>query len=322
MNTLPWRRLPLLAALVAALSCAEPAADPGRVDARVERGRYLANHVSICFYCHSDIDWKKPGFPPREDRMGAGSVPFSDAALPFLNVPNITPDPETGLGAWSDAEIRRALRCGKSRDGRRLLPVMPYFFFQEMSDADADALTAYLRTLAPVRRAVPPSQFPPPIAAMLQGLPELPERAVPEPDRSSAVAYGKYLVSLAACGDCHTPMGAGGLRIPNMEFGGGFHLKGPWGEVTSPNITPDPSGIPHYTEELFLKVMKTGDVGGRKLNAIMPWGYYHGMKDDDLRAILAYLRTLRPVSHRVDNTSPPKPCATCGRRHGLGELNR
>jgi hypothetical protein len=68
--------------------------------------------------------------------------------------------------------------------------------------------------------------------------------------------------------------------------------------------------------------MRTGEIGGRRLNAIMPWGCYHGMTDDDLRCILAYLRTLPPVRHRVDNTSPPTPCATCGGTPGLGELNR
>jgi cytochrome c553 len=295
---------------------------PKKEESPVERGRYLANHVAICFYCHSDIDWKKPGNPPKADRLGAGSVPFSDATMPFLNVANITPDRETGIGAWSDEEIRRAIRCGKSRDGRKLFPVMPYFFLQEMSDADSNALVAYLRSLKPVKNVVPPSPFPPPLVGMLKGLPELPDRSVPEPDRSSPVAYGKYLVSLAACGDCHTPMRPDGSRIPTMMFGGGFHMKGLWGEVTSPNITPDPSGIPHYTEEFFIKVLKTGDVGGRKLNAIMPWGYYHGMKDDDLRAIFAYLKTVPPVKHRVDNTSTPKPCGLCGGTHGLGDLNR
>ena len=321
MTQSPWRALATLAVLSGSLSCG-PSAGAAPSDSRVERGRYLAQNVAICFYCHSDIAWDKPGNPPREGRVGAGSVPFSDANLPFLNVPNITPDRETGLGQWTDAEIRRAIRCGKSRDGRRLFPVMPSYFLQAMSDGDVDALTAYLRTLAPVRNAVPPSRFPPPLEAMLKTLPEIPERPVPEPDRTSTVAYGKYLVSIAACGDCHTPLRPDGSRVLNMEFGGGFRQKGKWGEVTSPNLTPDPSGIPYYTEDLFLKVMRTGEVGGRRLNAIMPWGYYHGMTDDDLRCILAYLRTLPPVRHRVDNTSPPTPCATCGGTHGLGELNK
>ena len=303
-------------------SCSGPAPAPAPADARVERGRYLAQNVAICFYCHSDIAWKQPGNPPVAGAVGAGSVPFSDEALPFLNVPNITPDRETGLGAWSDAEIRRALRRGTSRDGRRLFPVMPYAFFHEMSDGDVDALIAYLRTLAPVRRAVPVSAFPPPLAGMLKGMPELPERSVPEPDRSSPVAYGKYLATVAACADCHTPMRPDGSKIAGMAFAGGMKMKGMWGEAVSPNLTPDPSGIPHYTEALFLQVLRTGDVGGRRLNAIMPWGYYHGMSDADLRAILAYLRTLPPVRHRVDNTTAPTPCAVCGVSHGLGDLNR
>jgi hypothetical protein len=98
-------------------------------------------------------------------------------------------------------------------------------------------------------------------------------------------------------------------------------LKGPWGEVTSANITPDASGIPYYDEALFLKVMRTGHVGARKLNSIMPWGYFRNMTDDDLKAIFAYLRTLPPVQHRVDNTEAPTVCKLCGGRHGYGEMN-
>lgn len=316
------RLLLALLAVPVLLSCADSPAPAAAADPRVERGRYLANHVAICFYCHSDVDWAKPGNPARPDRLGAGSVPFSEASLPFLNAPNLTPDRDTGLGAWTDAEIGRALRRGTGRDGRRLFPAMPYFFLHDTSDADLAAIVAYLRTLAPVRNPVPPSAYPPPVLEMLKRLPELPERPVPEPDRTSPVQYGKYLATLAACADCHTPMKPDGSRIPGMALAGGQRLRGPWGDATSPNLTSDPSGIPHYTEELFLKVMRTGDVGGRRLNGLMPWGYYHGMTDADLKAIFAFLRTLPPTPHRVDNTTPPTPCARCGGTHGLGEFNR
>jgi hypothetical protein len=106
-----------------------------------------------------------------------------------------------------------------------------------------------------------------------------------------------------------------------LPFAGGQVLRGPWGEAASKNITPDPSGIPHYDEELFFKVMRTGNPGGRQLNPIMIWGVYRGMTDEDLKAIFAYLRTLKPVQHRVDNTEPPAYCKLCRQTHGFGDLN-
>lgn len=112
-----------------------------------------------------------------------------------------------------------------------------------------------------------------------------------------------------------------GQPIVQLAFAGGMSLKGPWGEVASANITPDASGISYYDEALFLKVMRTGHVGARKLNSIMPWGYFRNMTDDDLKAIFAYLQTLPPVQHRVDNTEAPTVCTLCGGRHGFGEMN-
>ena len=181
-----------------------------------------------------------------------------------------------------------------------------------MSDEDLASVVAYLRSIAPVRKAQPPSRIPEPIRPSLRPLPS--PGAVPEPDRANPVAYGAYLTKIANCTGCHTPK-------PGLEWAGGLNLVGPFGDVHSLNLTPDPSGIPYYTEALFLQVLRTGHVGGRTLNAIMPWGYFGKMSDDDLRAIYAYLRTLPPVKHRIDNTSPRTECRVCGGRHGLGEFN-
>ena len=98
-------------------------------------------------------------------------------------------------------------------------------------------------------------------------------------------------------------------------------MKGPWGDVTGANITPDPSGIPYFDEQLFCQVMKTGHVKARKLNPIMPWNNFRHLTDDDLRAMFAYLRTLSPIKHRVDNTEPSAVCKLCGGQHGLGDRN-
>jgi predicted HAD superfamily phosphohydrolase len=91
--------------------------------------------------------------------------------------------------------------------------------------------------------------------------------------------------------------------------------------IASVNITPDPSGISYYDEPLFLEAMRTGLVKTRKLDAIMPWAYYRGMNDDDLKAMWAYLKTLPQVKHRVDNAEPPTPCKLCGNTHGAGDKN-
>src|SRR5262245_33610423 len=145
--------------------------------------------------------------------------------------------------------------------------------------------------------------------------------SVPATDMSNPEGRGKYLATLANCAFCHTPMNQQGQPIAQLAFGGGVFFNGPWGEVTSANITQDASGISYYDEALFIKTLRTGHVGARKLNSIMPWSYFRNMNDDDLKAIFAYLRTVRPVQHRVDNTEAPTMCPLCGGRHGLGEQN-
>lgn len=107
-----------------------------------------------------------------------------------------------------------------------------------------------------------------------------------------------------------------------MAFAGGFPFAGPWGYVVSTNITPDASGISYYDESLFLKVMHTGLVKARRLSAIMPITVYKGLSNDDLKAMFAYLRTLKPVPHGVDNSEALTFCKLCRQRHGSGDRNR
>ncbi|HWW63010.1 MAG TPA: cytochrome c, partial [Thermoanaerobaculia bacterium] len=121
---------------------------------RLARGKYLAHHVTDCFGCHSDhID--AFGFPPKPGTEGQGGMSFSKAdGFPgFLAVRNITPDPETGIGNWTDGEILRAIREGVDREGKALFPMMPYGGYKELGDEDAKAIVAYLRTIKPIRHA-------------------------------------------------------------------------------------------------------------------------------------------------------------------------
>jgi mono/diheme cytochrome c family protein len=286
---------------------------------RWERGKYLVQGPVHCLGCHSEADWRNTGLP-LAGREGAGQKQFPDEAVTFpLPVPNITPDVETGSGSWTDEQFERALRQGIGSDGRVLLPLMPYGQFRNLSDEDLASVVVYIRSLKPVKNAIPGRQLPPPLESSLEPLE--PVRNVKGPDLKDREARGKYLVSISNCDGCHSPESAPFVKIPGMEFGGGMGLHGPWGKVASANITPDPSGISYYDEKMFLTAIRTGHVGARKLNQIMIWRYFRNMTDDDLKSIWAYLKTLKPVQHRVDNTEPPTPCKLCNGVHGAGVLN-
>lgn len=291
-----------------------------RTPERLERGRYLATSVSGCVACHSEIDWAQ-GFVVKAGTEGSGRT-WAEEGLPFLTVPNLTPDPETGAGQWTDDMLARAIREGIGHDGRTLFPLMPYHQFRYMSDEDLAAVIVYLRSLPPVRNALRPSEIPFPVNRFINAVPEPVEAPVPPPDRANQVAYGDYMVRIGVCRDCHTPMDDQGQPIPGMEFGGGLPIVSPLGDVASANITTGPSGIPYYTEELFLQVMRTGMVRSRKLHDMMPWRMYGQQTDEDLKAMFAYVKTIPPVQHRVDNSQPPTDCPRCGLRHGAGNQNR
>ena len=286
--------------------------------ARLERGRYLVEGPAHCFMCHSEVDWQKPGAQPKAGMKGAGAI-FMEKGMEWLVPPNITPDKETGAGTWTNEQFALAIREGIGHDGRRLFPVMPYMHFREMSDEDLASIITYVRSIDPVRNVVPKTTIPEPAKAHLPPHQPITE-PVPGPDMSNPVARGKYLVTIANCNSCHTPMNQNGY-INELAFAGGMTFDGPWGQVSSANITPDASGISYYNEEMFVKTLRTGHVGARKLNSIMPWGYFRNMTDEDLKAIYAYLRTLPPIKHRVDNTEEATACPVCGGKHGHGELN-
>jgi len=285
---------------------------------RLERGRYIVEGPAHCFQCHSEVDWKNPGSQPKEGRKAGGTV-FAEEGMEWLIAPNISPDVETGAGSWTDEQFARAIREGIGHDGRRLFPMMPYMNFRSMSDEDLASVVVYVRSIAPVRNVLPKTMLPDVVKGSLP--PHQPiTAAVDGPDMSDPVARGKYLVTLGNCMMCHTPMEKG-QPIGALAFGGGLTFTGPWGKVSSANITQDASGISYYDEAQFVKTLRTGQVGARKLNSIMPWGYFRNMTDDDLKSIFAYLRTVKPVQHRVDNTETATACPICRGHHGFGERN-
>ena len=255
---------------------------------------------------------------------GSGDVLTADEAgfpAPYQVVhPNISPDMDTGAGTWTDDMFARAIREGVGHDGRKLTNYMPYQQFRYLSDEDLASVVVYVRSIPPVHRSLPKSNFPEWV--LDEANPEPLSEPVPTPDLSTPVKRGEWLVHIADCSGCHTPTDGRFHDLPGMYMAGGGQLKGRWGEVYSANLTPDPSS-PFYTStpEQFIKEIHSGKVTARVLNSIMPWGYFRGMTDEDLRAIFAYLRTLKPVKHRVDNTEPPTYCRLCRQKHGLGYMN-
>jgi mono/diheme cytochrome c family protein len=199
--------------------------------------------------------------------------------------------------------------------------MMPYQKFRNMSDEDLASVIAYLRTVPAVRREIPPTEAPFPVNRLINAVPQPVTETVAEPDRTTPQKRGEYLVTLAGCGDCHTPMNERGEPRSGLEFAGGTEFDNPIGKVVSLNVTPDPSGIPYYDEDLFIEAMRTGSVRARKLHPQMPYVIYRKMTDEDLRGVLAYLKTLKPVRHRVSNADPPTDCPLCKGRHGLGDQN-
>lgn len=288
---------------------------------RLARGQYLTKHVLDCFACHSERDWTKHDAPLVPGTQGGGSAPFALQDLPGnVYPPNISPDKETGAGAWSDDQLARAIRDGIGYDGRALFPFMPYPNFRYLSDEDLASVIVYLRSIPPVHRVIPKTELIFPVKYLIRSAPDPITQPVAAPDLSTPVKRGEYLVRVAGCRDCHTPQ-KNGQPIAALDLAGGFLLRGPWGAVASANLTPAPSGIPYYDEQLFLDAMHTGYVKARKLSQIMPWWDFRHLTDEDLKSIFAYLRTVPLVTHRVDNTAPPTLCRICGFTHGLGEHN-
>ncbi len=283
---------------------------------RLARGQYLSDAVLGCSGCHSEFD-EKSDPPAITSKKGIGRV-FLQKGKYRVVAPNITPDPTTGVGAWSDDALARAIREGITRDGSALFPIMGYNHFRELSDEDLASVVVYLRSLEPVHNSLPKSVLPFWLQHVIQSLPEPITAPVVPPDTSSPVKRGEYLVRIAGCSECHTPeKGMPPHPIAGLSFAGGTTF----GEVASANITPDPSGISYYDEALFIEAMRTGRVKARGIKLPMPWPIYKNMTDDDLTSVFAYLRTLKPVHHLVDNAEPPTQCKLCGQKHGFGDRN-
>jgi cytochrome c553 len=266
---------------------------------RIARGEYLANHVSGCMHCHTSFDITKRSHPATGPHGAGGACWGAEMELPgTLCVPNITPDAETGLGAWTDDEILRAFREGVGRDGHALFPMMPYGVFREMSDEDAHSIVAYLRSIDPVRNAVSRSKIDFPVNFLIEFEPKPLTSAVPppaEPDR------GRYLTVIAGCQECH-----------GADFSGGVEFATAAGVVRTANLTPGADGIVPSDAEDFIRIFRAYAEGELPPGVeesdwtMMGWREYSGMTDEDLRAIHAVLRSTPPVVKQIQTYGPAK----------------
>ncbi len=255
----------------------------------VERGAYLMNSIVACGNCHAQFD--KEGRPIAALGLSGGAV--FDEELFTAYAANITPDPETGIGKWTDAQLVRAIREGIRPDGSLIGPPMPIAFYRGIADADAQALVAYLRAQPPVKNVVPKSVYrmklPPAYG------PPIKEEIV-APPRSDPVKYGAYLAGpLGHCMDCHTPWTETGVDMKRVGAGGN-PFKGPWGVSVSRNLTPHDSGLKGWSDAEIARAIREGKRrDGSALKPPMAYGWYKNIDGADMTALIAYLRTLPPL---------------------------
>lgn len=277
---------------------------------RLQRGEYLVNQVAGCGSCHTTRNG--PFATTGEDTtqfLGGGNVMEEPAFDAKLWVPNITSDVETGVGAWTDDELMRAIRDGISRDGRLQVPMMPFPSYRFMSDEDVRAVVAYIRSVPKVKQTKPRQEHQLPF---LMGflvnrgmMHQAPTKDVPPVDRSDKLKLGAYIARLGDCWNCHS-MGSMGARAEDDRWFGGSDVPFETrdiGKSWASNLTPDvETGTGKYSADQLKAAIREGKRLDGKAMAppmalFMP--YLSGLTDEDLDALVAYLQSLPPVKHKV-----------------------
>lgn len=273
---------------------------------RIERGKYLANSVTVCMDCHSTRDWSKFSGPLVEGTFGKGGDRF-DQSLGMPGVyyaANITP---AGISRYTDGELFRVITTGVTKEGRAMFPLMPYPYYGKLDREDVYSIIAYVRSLTPIGNDVPVSSPDFPMNFIINTIPAKAQLGT-LPDSTDLLAYGAYLTNAASCVECHTRFEKGAI-VPEFAFGGGREFMFPDGSIVrSSNISPHPTtGIGKWTKENFVARFKAyadssyapPSVNAGEFNSIMPWTMYAQMKTEDLEAIYAYLKTAAPIENKV-----------------------
>ena len=287
------------ALLISAVAIKSPkASEPAP---QLERGRYLFD-VAGCQACHTDS--KNGGRPLAGGR--ALKTPFG-----VYYSPNITADPEHGIGAWSEDDFVRALRHGKNPDGASYFPVFPYPAYSRMGERDILDLRAYIMSLPGVAR--PNRQHD---TGMIFGnrlLATAWQMMFFNPKPIDPENRGAYLVeALGHCAECHTPRGFLGNLDDDMHMAG--TTEGPEGGLV-PNITSDrETGIGKWRDgdlqSLFtIGMLPDGDFVGGGMSEVITHTTAKWHKDD-MAAVITYLKSLRPVSNWITNAQAKGPTTT------------
>lgn len=259
----------------------------------IAKGRHIVLGPGHCIDCHSNLKNVDSVLKLGQEPSLTGGHEFD---LPFgkFYTRNLTPDKETGIGDLTDQEIARILRYSVKKNGETVLPFMP---FQNMSDEDLTAVISYLRSTKPVANKVPDHQYNV-LGRVIKAFlikpmnPTEPIQASVKADTSAA--YGKHLVmAVANCNECHTKRDGIGDYVGEPLAGGTKFEEEGKPTLTSPNLTPHPSGrIYGWSQEIFIQRFRMGKLIPY---SHMPWESFARMSDDELKAIYNYLRTLKPV---------------------------
>jgi mono/diheme cytochrome c family protein len=254
-----------------------------------ERGAYLVNGVGGCNNCHTPRG--QDGALDLSKRLSGGSQTFQ-APQYVVKGSNLTPDSETGLGRWNDGDIKIAIQQGKGRGGHPLAPNMPSAAYVYLTPRDQDAILAYLRSIPAVKNAVQKPEYKAPFT--ITQFPNPKEWG--EDDLKDTVKRGQYLMGLGHCMVCHSK----GTPPDKMDYvnglGGGGRKFGAQQNVTAANLTT--KGVASWTVAEFKRALQEGvSKDGRKLSPPMVdfAQYYKTITDDDINAMFAYMKSLKPV---------------------------
>jgi mono/diheme cytochrome c family protein len=257
----------------------------------MERGSYLVNAVMGCDGCHTP----RPGGVFDMSKRFSGGSQIWDEKTFTVRGSNITPDSETGIGSWSEADIKRALTEGVRPSGVPLAPQMPFAFYKILTPRDLDAVATYIKSVATVRNQVPPPVYK---AAMHAELIPGAEKPIGEEAPRDPVKRGFYLATIAHCMECHSRRPDGTQDYVKWNGKGGYIFKGPYGEIAARNISSHKTaGIGAWTDPEIKRALAQG-IGrdGRAFKLPMARQvYYSKMTDDDVDAIVTWVRTIPPI---------------------------
>ncbi|WP_245434636.1 c-type cytochrome [Methylocystis rosea] len=258
----------------------------------IERGRYLVEALTACDNCHTPRG--AAGYD-LSSRLSGGAQTFSDKSY-VVRGPNISPDRETGVGAWTDEELRAAIVDGVGRDGR-LAPVMPSDSYKPLTPSDLEAIIAFLRSTTPIHA---PLQSPQQRSGEWTPHP-MPGAAAPFDEASLADknTRGLYVASLARCLSCHSEEIDGAPDYQNRLGAGGKTFRNAAGVVVAPNITSHPArGVGAWSDDDLKRAITQGVARDGALlkppMSTLSKAHFSKMSPDDLDALLVWLRSIPP----------------------------